>query len=509
MNRRQDPDRMRPLSDETERPRLTHAEIRTVFLGLMLTVFTGALNQTIVATPLPTIGREYGDFQNLSWVVTAYLLTSTAVAPLFGKLSDMYGRRMVMIVALAVFTAGSLACALAPNMLTLILGRAVQGIGGGGMLPLAQVIVADVVTPRERGRWQAYIGVSWVCASLGGPVLGGFFTDHLHWSLVFWINLPLGVLSAAATWTLMRKLPRPARRAHHLDLLGAALMMAASIPMLLALTLGGTRYPWLSAPVFLMLALAAGLWLAFAWRLTAAAEPFLPLEILKNQVVRWGTAANTCALGAQTGLIIFMPLYFELVHKLSPTDSGIALIPIVLMTTPGSLASGRAMMYLVHYKRFALLCLALGTLALAAMALHPAMPLWLAVTLPGVVGLAVGSVFPICTVSIQNAVHVSQVGTATGTMNFFRSLGSAVAVAAFGAIILAGLGIAPERGVSLLASSIETLGVDVALVFRWVFAASAAVLGLGLLCLLVMQERPLRGPVTGSPPIAPDPPRDG
>jgi EmrB/QacA subfamily drug resistance transporter len=493
------------ITEHIERPRLSHGEIRTVIVGLMLTIFTGALNQTIVATPLPTIGREYNDVQNLSWLVTAYLLTSTAVAPLFGKLSDMYGRRAMMLVALAIFTVGSLACALAPSMLTLIIGRGLQGIGGGGMLPLAQTIVADVITPRERGKWQAYIGVSWVCASLGGPLLGGFFTDHLHWSLVFWINLPLGLLSMASVYFLMRKLPRPQRRAHRLDLFGAVLMMLASVPLLLALSWGGTRYPWLSPPIVMLVALSGAFWLAFSWRLTAAPEPFLPLEILKNQVVRWGTATNTCALGAQTGLIIFMPLYFEVVHGLSPTNSGLALIPIVLLTTPGSISSGRAMMYLTHYKRVPMISAAFGAAALAAMAWHPAMPLAWAIALQAVVGYAVGSIFPVCTVSIQNAVPAAQVGTATGIMNFFRSLGSALVVAVLGAIILIGLGATPGRGVSLLAADIEALGVDVALVFRWVFAAAAGVLGFAIVCLALMEERPLRGPPTPAPPLVPEP----
>jgi EmrB/QacA subfamily drug resistance transporter len=498
LNIREHPPRM-TVVDEHARPRLSHAETRTIFFGLMLTIFTGALNQTIVATPLPTIGREYGDAQNLPWLVTAYLLTSTAVAPLFGKLSDMYGRRAMMLVAIGIFTVGSLACALAPTMLTLILGRALQGIGGGGMLPLGQTIVADVTTPRERGRWQAYIGVSWVSASLGGPVLGGFFTDHLHWSLVFWINLPLGVFSALGVHFLMRKLPRPQRRAHRLDLFGAALMMAAAIPLLLALTWGGTRYAWLSPTMALLIGFSAALWLAFSWRLTSAGEPFLPLEILKNQVVRWGTAANTCALGAQTGLIIFLPLYFELVHGLSASNSGLALIPIVLLTTPGSISSGRAMMYLTHYKRAPMISTSFGVLAMAAMAWEPAMSLGWAIVLQGVVGFAVGSIFPVGTVSIQNAVHPSQIGTATGIMNFFRSLGSALVVAVLGAIILAGLGAAPGRGVSLTAADIERLGVDLALVFRWVFAAAAVVLALGIVCLAIMEERPLRGPTPPQP----------
>jgi len=178
-------------------PALAHRDVITVFTGLMLAIFIAALNQTIIAPALPTIGREFNDFESLSWLVTAYLLTSTAVAPLYGKLSDIYGRRRMMLIALAIFTLGALVCALAPSMIVLILGRSLQGVGGGALLPLAQTIIADCITPRERGRYQAYIGIAWVGAGIGGPVLGGLFAGHLHWSLVFWFNVPLGL---AAIW---------------------------------------------------------------------------------------------------------------------------------------------------------------------------------------------------------------------------------------------------------------------------------------------------------------------
>src|SRR5262249_22611703 len=223
----------------------THAEIRAIVVGLMLAMFLSALNQTIVATALPTIGREFNDFANLSWIVTAYLLTSTAVAPLYGKLSDMYGRRRVMLAGIGIFVLGSVLCAVAPNMILLVIGRGLQGLGGGGILPVAQSILADIIAPRARGRWQAYMGSVWVSAGALGPVLGGVLSEHLHWSLVFWVNLPLGLAAGLMTHTRLGGLPRHARP-HRLDLLGAALLMAAAIPLLLALTWGGARHPWTS-----------------------------------------------------------------------------------------------------------------------------------------------------------------------------------------------------------------------------------------------------------------------
>src|SRR5712671_734697 len=235
---------------------LGHREIRTIVFGLMLAMFLAALNQTIVATALPTMGRDFRDFELLPWVVTAYLLTSTAVAPLYGKLSDIHGRRAMMLAGIGIFIAGSAACAVAPDMITLILGRGLQGVGGGGILPLAQAILADAVAPRERGRYQAYMGSVWITAGLGGPVLGGFLAEHFHWSVIFWINVPLGLVAAVMANESLKRVPRHDRK-HRLDLLGAGLMMASAIPLLLALTWGGTRYPWLSPPIAALVAAAA------------------------------------------------------------------------------------------------------------------------------------------------------------------------------------------------------------------------------------------------------------
>src|SRR5215470_829212 len=228
---------------------LDHAAIRTIVLGIMLAMLLGALDQTIVATALPTIGRDLGNVEDLSWVVTAYLLTATAVTPLYGKLSDIYGRRTTLLVAIGVFVSGSAACALAPSMVVLIIARGLQGLGGGGLLSLAQTIVAGVVPPLERGRYQGYIGTVFAASSVGGPVLGGFFAEHLHWSLIFWINLPLGLVAFLMTNNVLKRLPRHARRRHKLDIVGAAMMMVATITLLLALTWGGTRYAWSSLPI--------------------------------------------------------------------------------------------------------------------------------------------------------------------------------------------------------------------------------------------------------------------
>ena len=480
----------------TERPPaayLSYAEARSVITGILLAMFLAALNQTIVATALPTIGRDLADFENLSWTVTAYLLTSTVVASLYGKLSDIHGRRAIMLFAIGIFVVGSATCALAPNMITLVLGRALQGLGGGGIMPLSQVIIADVSAPRERGRYQAIIGIVWVGAGIGGPVVGGFMAEHLHWSWIFWINVPMGIAAAWLTNTALRRLPRN-ERWHQLDIPGASLMMCGAISLLLALTWGGTRYPWASPQIVGLFALAVGFTAAFRWRIGRATEPYLPLPILKNPVVLMGAATSACAVGASIGLTVFVPFYYQLVHKLSVSESGLALIPIAVMTTPGSIMVGRAMMYMRHYKRVSYVCMSLAVLAAAYLALRPTASPWVVVGALALIGTGVGSVFPLSTVCIQNAVAAHQMGTATGVMNFFRALAASLVVAIMGAIMLAGFGVAADRGrgaEALIAAG--TAAGDAAGVFAWVFAAAAAFLVIGFIALIRLPERPLRG----------------
>src|SRR5215210_190515 len=227
---------------------MSHREVRSIIAGIVVAMLLAALDQTIVATALPTIGRELGDVEAMPWVVTAYLLASTAVTPLYGKFSDSHGRRITLLIGIVTFIVGSLACALAPTMFLLVVARLVQGLGGGGLISLAQTIIADVVAPKERGRYQVYIASVFVSASLLGPVLGGFFAEHLHWSVIFWINLPLGALAFWMSNAALKRLPRHDRR-HRLDVAGALLLMGTTVTLLLALNWGGLRYPWISLPI--------------------------------------------------------------------------------------------------------------------------------------------------------------------------------------------------------------------------------------------------------------------
>jgi len=476
------------------RPALAPNEVRTILMSLMLTMFLAALDQTIVATTLPTIGRQFHDVSSLSWVITAYLLASTAVAPVFGTLSDIYGRRAMIITALSLFIAGSVLCALAPNMPVLIIARGLQGLGGGGILPLVQTVISDLVTPRERGQYQAYFSGVWVAAGIGGPILGGVFAEHLHWSMIFWINLPLGLASLALLLPKMGKIPVFHRR-RKIDWLGGVLLMASAVVFMLVLTWGGNRYLWLSPTIMAMLGASIALALAFVWHARNAEEPFLPLPLLGGTVVPYAILAGSCALGAMVGLTVNLPLYYEVVYHLSSSEAGLALIPLAAISTVGAAIAGRTMARARHYKRVAIIgdsCAALAGVALALTTL----PLWVLLTLLSVFALGLGTTFPVTVVSIQNAVVRSQVGTITGAMNFFRALTSSFTVAAFSTILLMALGANISLGGEHRGPVSSIAAADMILGFRYVFAAAAAMLGCAALCMTLMEERPLAGPAT-------------
>jgi EmrB/QacA subfamily drug resistance transporter len=473
---------------------LTPGEVRTILMSLLLTMFLAALDQTIVATALPTIGRQFHDVSSLSWVITAYLLASTAVAPVFGTLADIYGRRSMIISALSLFIAGSILCAVAPNMPVLILARGLQGLGGGGIMPIVQTVISDVVSPRERGQYQAYFSGVWMAAGIGGPVLGGVFAEHLHWSMIFWINVPLGIASLATLLPKMGRIPVFHRR-RKLDWFGGVLLMASAVLFMLVLTWGGNRYLWLSPTIIAMVGAAVALALAFVWQAGKAEEPFLPLSLFGGTVVPYAMLAGGCALGAMIGLTVNLPLYYEVVYHLSASEAGLGLIPLAAISTFGAAFAGRTMARVKHYKRVAIVGTSVATLTGAALALT-APPLWAMLALLSVFAMGLGTAFPVSVVSIQNSVARPQIGTITGAMNFFRALMSSFTVAAFTAILLMALGadisLAGEhRGpVNSIAPA------DMVVAFRYVFAAATLMLACAALCMIRMEEKPLAGPTT-------------
>jgi EmrB/QacA subfamily drug resistance transporter len=482
-----------PASTPAIQARLTDSEIRTILVGVMLAMFLGALDQTIVATALPTIGRELGNVQSLSWVVTAYLLTSVVVTPIYGKLSDIHGRRVMLLIAIAIFLAGSIACALSRDIFTLIAARAFQGLGGGALISLGQTIVGDIVPPAERGRYQAYFAAVFVTSSVGGPVLGGFFAEYLHWSFIFWVNLPLGLAAWILTTRVLRRLPRH-EVPHRIDLVGALLMLAATVPLLLALTFGGTTYRWLSTEIVGLLAASFLGWLFFAWRIGRAAEPFIPVGVLSHQVVRNGVISLFFAVGALVGLSVFVPLYFEAVLGLSAAGSGTALIALMGGAVAGATLAGRIMAVFARYKWVSVLGLLLATIVTLVIAIFPTSLPFIGVEIVlAVIGIGIGTVFPITITAVQNAVPLRQLGTTTGVLNFSRSLGGAILVPAFSAVFLA----SAAAGSDLV--SVQTVilegshnGTDFGHAFSAVFLAATVAIGTAFVFQARMKELPLR-----------------
>jgi EmrB/QacA subfamily drug resistance transporter len=465
-------------------------EISAIFAGITLAMFLAALDQTIIAAALPLIARDLGDVQNLPWVASAYLLTATAVTPLYGKASDIWGRRVMLMLGIATFVAGSAACALAPSMLVLILARGLQGLGGGGLISLAQTIIADIVSPKERGTYQVRIAAVFLVSGLAGPYLGGFLAQHFHWSVIFWINVPLGLAAFVLTNTLLRKLPRN-DRPHRLDLAGSALMALATVTLMLALNNeGGASAGW-GRPAALLGA-SVVLWGLFAARLRTAAEPLVPLRVLSNPIVRLGAVASSMGVGTNVALTIYVPIYLQAVMHLTASQSGLALVPLMVGGVVGAVISGRTMARVRHYKRLPLVGLAIATVVMAVTALlGPRIGLLPLIAILGVTSVSVGTMFPVCTVAIQNAVVHHDLGIATAAMNFFRQLGSAILVAAYGAIVLGGASSAAT--VEELAHSAAAGGMGLAALFQLVFGAAAAGFGIAFLAFALLEERPLRG----------------
>ena len=479
---------------ETTRPALTHPEVRSIIIGVMLAMFLAALDQTIVATAMPTIGRLLGDFENLPWIVTTYLLASTAVTPLYGKISDIVGRRVTMMAALGIFIIGSVLCALAPTMLALILARALQGLGGGGLISLAQTIIADIVSPKERPRYQGYIAGVFAASSFAGPALGGFMAEKLHWSVIFWINLPLGLLALAMTNSLLKKLPRH-EKPHRLDFPGAGLMIIATTALLLALSLAGPHYAWTSAPILGLIACSLLFWVLFTIRLNTAPEPLIPIEILAHPIVATATVAACLSMGVFIGLTIYIPIFLEGMYGLSASQSGFTLIPLTVGTVIGAASTARLMARITHYKRPTLIGLLIAALGLAALAIDPeGLPLWALIVILSLASIGLGTIFPLTLISIQNAMPPHQMGTATGALNFFRALGGALVVAAFGAIVIGSLpaDMAAKVTIENLASTFAAAGQDIGSIFRWVFLTSVFGLLVSLASVFMMEERPLR-----------------
>jgi EmrB/QacA subfamily drug resistance transporter len=425
----------RPLAAGVDEPGyLSHRQILVVLVGLMAGMFLAALDQSIVGTALPRIVSDLGGLNHLSWVVTAYLLTSTASTPLWGKISDLYGRRPIFQAAIVVFVAGSLVSALASDMAVLIGGRAVQGLGAGGLIALALSIIGDVIPPRDRGRYQGYFGAVFGLSTVAGPLLGGWLTEGPGWQWIFWINVPFG-LGALVVTSLALKMPR-VRREHSIDYLGAAVIVASVTSILLYTSWAGGEYGW-GDPYSLTL-LLGGLALAgvFGWVESRAAEPIIPLRLFRNRVFT-PTVAFAALMGlAMFGGIIFLPVYFQVVQGMSPTESGLALLPMMVGVFATSIGSGQLMTRTGRYKVYPILGAAITIVGFLLLTmLDTDTPYWQAALFILVLGAGVGFTLQIVVTAVQNAVERRDMGSATSSVTFFRMMGGAFGTAIFGAVL--------------------------------------------------------------------------
>ena len=419
---------------------LSHRQILIVLGGLMAGMFLAALDMSIVGTALPRIVSDLGGLNHLSWVVTAYLLTSTASTPLWGKISDLYGRRPMFQTAITVFVAGSVLSALADSMPMLIGGRAIQGIGAGGLMALALSIIGDVIPPRERGRYQGYFGAVFGVSSVSGPLVGGWFTDGPGWQWIFWINLPIGIAALIATSIALRTMPK-VRREHRIDYLGAAMIVASVTAILLYTAWAGNEFGWTDP--FSLALLIGGVVLAgvFVWVESRAEEPIIPLRLFKNRVYS-PTVAFTALLGvAMFGGIIFLPVYFQVVQGMTPTESGLALLPMMAGLFTTSIGSGQLMTRTGRYKAFPILGAAIVTVAyLLLQTLDAGTPYWQVALFIFVLGAGLGFTMQVVVTVVQNAVERRDMGAATSSVAFFRTMGGAFGTAIFGAVLTSRLG---------------------------------------------------------------------
>jgi EmrB/QacA subfamily drug resistance transporter len=473
-----------PSAPAGESPR-----IAVVMGGLMLVLLLASLDQTIVSTALPTIVRDLGGLEHLSWVVTAYLLAVTVVTPLYGKLGDLFGRKVVLQAALIIFLVGSALCGLAQGMTELIAFRAIQGLGGGGLLVSAQAAIGDVVAPSERGRYSGLFGAVFGVSSVAGPLIGGFFTTHISWRFIFYVNLPLGAIALvvlAATLPSVRE-----HRRHTIDYAGTALLAVGLSALILATTLGGNTYAWASPQIIGMAIVGVLAIVALTFVERRAAEPILPPALFRNRVFVVCSAVGLVVGFALFGALTYLPLFQQVVRGLSPTASGLQLLPVMGGLLVSSIVSGQIIARTGRYKPFPIIGTAVAALGLYLLSsLEQSTPTGVAALHMLILGLGLGMVMQVLVLATQNAVSYDQLGVATSGATLFRSIGGSLGTAVLGAIFTGRLTAEQKAGEGQIPAFTDALHV--------VFLVATAVALVAFVLTWFIEQKPLRATVETS-----------